>query len=191
MRGEWAQLKGKMANPTELGASQEGYVTEKPLRNVASQRTNLEEALIADREAARSRGPAVKPWVTNPEAASTLSTDEEKGNEDFPPLRRPYGVRMSEEGEVQSEKAQEESGQADIRELHAKMVGHGCHRRCLCDTGHSFGMELLLVGKRGHESLQRCDVAPGEASDARALEPKQDARKTRQEPSEFLRESHL
>ena len=34
---------------------------EKPLRNVAPQRTNFEEAIMADREAARSRVPTVKP----------------------------------------------------------------------------------------------------------------------------------
>ena len=84
MRGEWAQPEGTMANPVELGAPQGGYVREKSLRNVAPQRTNLEEALMADREAASSRDPTVKPWETDPEAASTRapSADEEKGNEE-------------------------------------------------------------------------------------------------------------
>ena len=107
MRGEWAQLEGKMAHPTELEASQEGYVTDKPLRQVAPQRTNHEEALMADWEAASSRFPAVKPWVTDPEAVSTQapSTDEEKGQRGRPPLRSPESVRMPEEGEARSEKS--------------------------------------------------------------------------------------
>ena len=61
MRGEWAQLKGKMANPAEMNASQGRYEMEEPLQNVAPQRTNLEEALMADWEAASSRDPSGKP----------------------------------------------------------------------------------------------------------------------------------
>ena len=84
MRGEWAQLKGKMANPAKMGASQGGYEMEEPLQNVAPQRTNLEEALMADWEAASSRDPTGKPRATDPEAASTRapSTEEEMSNEE-------------------------------------------------------------------------------------------------------------
>ena len=57
MRGEWAQLKRKMANPAEMGDPQEGYEMEEPLQNVAPQRTNLEEALMADWGAASRRDP--------------------------------------------------------------------------------------------------------------------------------------
>ena len=184
MRGEWEQLKGTMANSAESGASQGGYVKEKPPRDVAPQRTDTEEALLADREEASSRDPRTKPWVTDPEAASTRapSTDKEKDNEKahHSGFQKAYGCQKKAKHN-QVKQVQEESGQADRREPHAKMVGHGRHRHCPeNDVGHSFHMEILLAGERGHESFQRCDVLPGAAPDVRTLEPTQDARNTRQ-----------
>ena len=171
MRGEWEQLRGKMANPVESGASQGGYVREKPPRDVAPQRTTLEEAPTADREEAEQQRPICE--AIGDGSTQAPSADEEKDNEEdhHSGVHKAYGCQK--QAKHNQKIAPEVSGQAERREPHASMVGHGRHRRCQgTDTGHSFDMELLLAVERGHESFQRVDGLPGEAPDVRTLEPK-------------------